>query len=328
MTPAYGRDLDLNLLRVFVVVAETGSATAAASRLYLTQPAISAALKRLSVAVGAPLFTREGRGISLTARGQALLAAAQPHLTALVHAALSPPAFDPKTSERTLRLGLSDASEQWLLPPLVDVFAREAPHMRLIVLPVQFRTVSEALAAQRVDVAVTVADELPVGVERSTLFLGSFLCLFDPRHAHIGKKLSLKSYLAHEHVIVSYNGDLRGVVEDLVGVTRSVRVSVPSFQSIGALVEGSALLATVPAMVAAEVCAARPRLRTATLPFEMHRTPMEMLWRSALRDDGAVRFLRDHIARLSLAAARDADLGAGRSRGAPSRPRSSPRAAR
>ena len=69
MKAAYGRDLDLNLLRVFVVVAETGSATAAASRLYLTQPAISAALKRLAAAVGAPLFAREGRGLALTARG-------------------------------------------------------------------------------------------------------------------------------------------------------------------------------------------------------------------------------------------------------------------
>ena len=44
MPSAYGRDLDLNLLRVFVVVAETGSVTAAASGLYLTQPAVSAAL--------------------------------------------------------------------------------------------------------------------------------------------------------------------------------------------------------------------------------------------------------------------------------------------
>ena len=44
MPSAYGRDLDLNLLRVFVVVAETGRLTATASRLYLTQPAVSAAL--------------------------------------------------------------------------------------------------------------------------------------------------------------------------------------------------------------------------------------------------------------------------------------------
>ncbi|MBZ0234085.1 MAG: LysR family transcriptional regulator, partial [Deltaproteobacteria bacterium] len=45
MNEHYGRDLDLNLLRVFAVVADSGSVTAAAGRLYLTQPAISAALR-------------------------------------------------------------------------------------------------------------------------------------------------------------------------------------------------------------------------------------------------------------------------------------------
>jgi LysR family transcriptional activator of mexEF-oprN operon len=48
----YGRDLDLNLLRVFAVVADAGSVTAAAGRLYLTQPAVSAALRRLTTVIG------------------------------------------------------------------------------------------------------------------------------------------------------------------------------------------------------------------------------------------------------------------------------------
>src|SRR5688572_32174422 len=116
MNHVYGRDLDLNLLRVFVAVADAGSVTGAAARLYLTQPAISAALRRLSGAVGAPLFARAGRGLVLTARGQRLLGSARPHLEALLHAALSPAEFDPRTSERSVRLGLSDSSETWLLP--------------------------------------------------------------------------------------------------------------------------------------------------------------------------------------------------------------------
>ena len=51
MHTIYGRDLDLNLLRVFAVVADCGSVTEAASRLYLTQPAVSASLRRLTAAV-------------------------------------------------------------------------------------------------------------------------------------------------------------------------------------------------------------------------------------------------------------------------------------
>ncbi len=63
-----GRDLDLNLLRVFVAVAQEGSVTKAAGRLYLTQPAVSAALQRLARAIGAPLFARHGRGHLVTPR--------------------------------------------------------------------------------------------------------------------------------------------------------------------------------------------------------------------------------------------------------------------
>src|SRR5215510_4438618 len=140
MHDVYGRNLDLNLLRVFVVVASAGSVTQAASQLYLTQPAVSAALRRLTAAVGAPLFVRSGRGLSLSQRGERLFTSARPLLEALVSATLSPPVFDPRTSDRTLRIGLSDAMEDWLLAPLLRALETLAPQLRLIAVPVQFRT--------------------------------------------------------------------------------------------------------------------------------------------------------------------------------------------
>lgn len=304
MNADYGRNLDLNLLRVFVVVAETGSVTAAASKLYLTQPAISAALRRLTEAVGAPLFARQGRGVALTSRGTKLLGEARPHLAALVDAALAAPSFDPATSDRTLRLGLSDASEGWLVPALLRKLAREAPRMRLVVVPVQFRTVGDALATRSIDAAVTVADELPTSVRRESLFTEGFVCLFDPAHVRLGRAVTEKAYFAHEHVIVSYNGDLRGVVEDVLRKTRNVRCSIASFANLGAIVEGSALLATVPRRVAEHVRRAHPRLRTAKLPFDLAGTPVELLWPAANDDDPAGRFLRQAIGRVSAEVAR------------------------
>ena len=146
MNGAHARDLDLNLLPVLVAVADTGSVTAAAARLYLTQSAVSAALGRLKAAIGDSVVIRHGRGIVLTERGARLVAEARPHLDAIVQAALLPARFDPKTTERTLRLGLADIADEWLLPPLLRFLAVEAPHMRLLCTPIQFRTVNEALA--------------------------------------------------------------------------------------------------------------------------------------------------------------------------------------
>ncbi len=291
MHGSYAKDLDLNLLRVFVVVAEEGSVTRAASRLYLTQPAVSAALRRLGDAVGAPLLVRSGRGVALTARGERLLADARPHLLALIDAATAADGFDPATSDRTMVLGLSDGAEGWLLGPLLRRLAIEAPLMTILVRAVQFRTVGDALAT--VDMAISVADELPADIRRREVFHGSFVCLVDPRHVRCD--LTLDAYLEQEHVIVSYNGDMRGVVEDFFGLQRRVRVSVPTFHAIGALVDGSALVATVPERIAREILDLRPHLRTVPVPLPLTGTPVELLWRAAVDDDAAGRWLRDVV---------------------------------
>lgn len=298
MNEVYGRDLDLNLLRVFVVVASAGSVTRAAGQLYLTQPAISAAMRRLATAVGTPLFSRSGRGLVLTPRGERLLAEVLPHLSALVDAALSPPEFDARSSTRTLKLGLSDAMEAWLLPRLLLALEQRAPQMRVVSLSVQFRTVAQALSDRTVDLAVAVADELPATVRRQTLFHGRFVCLFDPRRARLPRRLSEREYFAREHVVVSYNGDLRGIVEDLLHKQRRVRCSVSSFSHVGTLVSGSTLLATVPEVVARQILELHPHLETRTLPFELEGTPMEMLWPVAGDQDPASVFLREQVGRL------------------------------
>ena len=294
MNPGYGRDLDLNLLRVFAVVADAGTVTEAANRLYLTQPAVSAALRRLTTSVGAPLFVRRGRGLALTSRGERLRQRLVPHLHAIIEAALTSPEFDPATSERTFRIGLGASAEVWLLPALLRVLAREAPGMSLISIPVQFRTIAAALEAG-LDVAVTVADELPTTVHRRELSRGGFVCLFDPRHVRLRRTLTADDYFAREHVIVSYNGDLRGIVEDVLQRPRKVRCSVSSFGSIGSLVDGSSLLATVPETIAKQIRLVRPHLATRALPFHVSSAAVELLWPSTTDDDEPCRFLRERI---------------------------------
>jgi LysR family transcriptional activator of mexEF-oprN operon len=293
MPESYARDLDLNLLRVFAVVAESGSVTEAASRLYLTQPAVSASLRRLTETVGAPLFVRRGRGLALTSRGERLRAGLHPHLAALVEAALSPAEFDPATSDRTLRLGLADAAEVWLLPALLRVLERAAPRMKVVAIPVQFRTVAAALATG-LDAAITVADELPTTIRRQPLFHGGFVCLHDPRHVKL-RKLTEAEYFAHDHVIVSYNGDLRGIVEDMLHKQRRIRCSVSTFANLGAIVDGSSLLATVPEIVADQIRRVRPHLKARPLPFDLSGAVTELLWPATTDDDAPGRFAREQI---------------------------------
>ncbi|WP_394832600.1 LysR family transcriptional regulator [Pendulispora rubella] len=303
----YARDLDLNLLRVFAVVAEEGSITRAAARLYVTQPAVSAAIRRLTAYVGAELITRQGRGVVVTHRGAELLAASRAHLQPLLAVAMAVPVFDPRSSMATVRIGLADSLESLLLPDLVKALRTEAPEMQLIIAPVQFRTVEELLLSNKVDFAVSIADELPRSIVRQPLASHPpswppFTCLYDPRHSKLPKKLSEREYFAREHVVVSYAGDARGIVEDSGARARKVRIAVPAFSYVADVVDDSPLLATIPTLVAKHILRTRPHLRSAALPFlSFESTGFELLWSRANDDDDAARFVRGLVTKVTLA---------------------------
>jgi DNA-binding transcriptional LysR family regulator len=71
------RDLDLDLLRAFVAVADAGSFTAAADTVGRTQSAVSQKIRRLEELVGHPLFDRNSRSLALTGTGGQLLIGAR-----------------------------------------------------------------------------------------------------------------------------------------------------------------------------------------------------------------------------------------------------------
>ena len=75
--------IDGELLRSFLTIAELGSLTGAAARLHRTQSAVSVRLARLEAALGATLFIRASSGMRLTAAGERFLPAAEAALEAL-----------------------------------------------------------------------------------------------------------------------------------------------------------------------------------------------------------------------------------------------------
>lgn len=121
---------------------------------------------------------------------------------------------------------------------------------------------------------------------------------FDPRFTRLGARPTERAYLAQDHVVVSYNGDLRGFIEDSFGRDRRVRCSVATFAAIGAIVDGSSLVATVPAIVAISILHRRRHLRMARLPFPRVEGGLDLLWPAVLDTDDACRFLREAIVEL------------------------------
>lgn len=68
-----GTDIDLNLYKVFYVVATVGNITKASEQLYISQPAVTKSIKQLENALGGTLFVRTKKGVKLTDEGLVLL---------------------------------------------------------------------------------------------------------------------------------------------------------------------------------------------------------------------------------------------------------------
>ncbi|MCM6777443.1 LysR substrate-binding domain-containing protein [Nocardia sp. CDC159] len=122
--------MDLRQLGYFVAVAEEGSVTRAADRLHVTQPPLTAQIKRLEQELDVRLFVRHRRGVDLTDAGRELLGKARRILSDIAEVTESVRHIG---DGRAGRLALSfDSETGWgVVPGLLARYRRERPHVVL-----------------------------------------------------------------------------------------------------------------------------------------------------------------------------------------------------
>lgn len=143
----------LDLLRHFLLVAEHGTITEAARRAHLSQPALTAAIKRLEDEVGAVLFVRGRKGAELTAAGRILVPRVQACLAAFEDGrrAIAEVA---QLSAGEVRIGAGATACTYLLPPLLATFRRLHPHLKFLLREGYTRPLIEALREGDLDLAI------------------------------------------------------------------------------------------------------------------------------------------------------------------------------
>ncbi|RMB86401.1 LysR family transcriptional regulator [Streptomyces shenzhenensis] len=122
-------DVDTRLLRSFVAVADTGSLTRAAERLFLSQPALTKQIKQLETRLGVRLFTRSRAGMTLTEPGRTLAARA-PALLADWDRLLRETKGAADRAARVLRVGFMASAANEATQHIVAEFARRRPGWR------------------------------------------------------------------------------------------------------------------------------------------------------------------------------------------------------
>lgn len=286
---------DLNLLKIFEALYDEGSASRAATRLGVTQSAVSAALRRLRTLYGDALFQRTGRGLAPTLLAQQL----QPIVSEALNKMRQSLALVSTTTRsfegRSVTIGLSDDFEIAIGSRLMALAADRVPGLRLIFRQTHSQVVADALAGRSLDLAISSGGLARSGLSRLLLGSAGYACVVDPAHWTTAG-LDIERFVATEHILVS-SGGFVGLVDEALaerGVSRRVLAATTHFAALPHLLKGTRAIATIPEHAAASI-ANMTGLRALPCPLPLPQFPIELGWRTYDANDAVLTAIRQLI---------------------------------
>jgi DNA-binding transcriptional LysR family regulator len=287
--------IDLNLLVVLMVMYEVRSVTQAANRLYLGQPAVSAALKRLREMFDDPLFVRASNGMTPTPRAEQLVQQFAPLMQDLHRVIFTQQPFNAAEDSYSFRIGMSDWLEHCLMPDLLAELACVAPKVDVKVIATDPWQAIPLMEQQQADVVITVGNETSRDLTREKILRAGFSTVWHRDQIQLDAPLTLQQFVSYEHALVSYRGVSESALDRQLqqhGMTRRVRYVTPNFSALPMLLKRLPLFATVPQGLVSSWCALYD-LSAAPVPVSMPDYEVSLLWHNARSEDAANRWLRD-----------------------------------
>ncbi len=299
-THSIGKEIDLKLLRLLDALYSTRSVTRAAERVSLSQPTVSIGLARLRALLSDPLFVRTSQGMQPTPRAEDLMPSVRQVLAGMSQLVSSASQFEPAQSERTFRIFMTDASHITLMPRLFEHVHKIAPGIKLEAATIDSAVASD-LQSGEADLALGLIPGLEAGFYQQALFDQDWICLANPQHPRIGSKLTLKRYFSETHVsIVSGTG--ANILEKSIektGQMRKIKLSLPGFLGLSAILKNSELIATLPRHIGTTL-AQSADLKIWACPLPIEGFTVKQYWHSRYHHDQANRWLRSVCASLFL----------------------------
>ncbi|MEQ8769393.1 MAG: LysR substrate-binding domain-containing protein [Phycisphaerales bacterium] len=234
--------MELTPLRYLVAIAEAGHMTRAAEALGVSQPALSAAVRKIEDELGVPVFDRTGRGVELTEAGRVFVEHARGALRDVEAGRRAVRALA-GLETGTIRVGGGATAMGYLLPPAVRAVRREHPGVRFYVREAGSEAIAGAILTGELDLGIVTLPVRHVGSGdlMSVRTVRDELLLIAPEgHALAGRKSFRWADLAGEPVVGFEAGSaVRGVIDEAAGahgVTLDVVMEVRSIQSIEQMV--------------------------------------------------------------------------------------------
>ncbi len=298
---------DTYLLRVFAMLMTERSVSRAASRLNQSQPAVSAALKRLRDIFGDPLLIKDKQRMVPTERALQIEASVRVVLTEIDGLLAPSESFDAATTRLTFRIGTPDFMAPTLMASTVSYLRLSAPNARLLVQPLgpDF-DYERALAEGELDVVIGNWPHPPEHLRMGILLEDEVVCLVGRDHPLAGTQMTVAQYLSGAHVVpLAYSAMQRGVVESHLAQLRLAReptVTVPYFSMAPALLPGTDLIFTTSRHFASYYASQLP-LAVVKSPIAFPTMRFYQLWHNRAHQSQSHMWLRS----LLSAVARTAD---------------------
>ena len=193
-------ELDLRDLRYFEVIATTGHVGRAAKQLFRSQPALTGAVRRLEQIVGTALFARSGRGIRLTAAGEALLMRARALRIASEDAVREIGDLG-KGLAGQVRIGVVPTVARFLLPPACKEFLRQAPEVTLRIVIAHNDVLRSSLKAGELDVTVSFSAQADGEIASYDIFADEVVVVAARGHPVFRREVAMKDLLDYRWIL-------------------------------------------------------------------------------------------------------------------------------
>lgn len=197
--------MTLNELRYIVAVAQDRNFRRAAERVFVSQPALSLAIQKLEEELGVQIFERSRTSVSMTPIGELIVTQAQRVLEEAAQIKeIASQGKDQLTG--TLRIGVIYTVGPYLLPELIPVLKRIAPHMPLEMEENQTANLETQLANGRLDVIIIAMPFGGPGIATLPLYDEDFNVVVPLEHPWTTKKQIKTAELGTEKVLLLNSG--------------------------------------------------------------------------------------------------------------------------
>jgi DNA-binding transcriptional LysR family regulator len=288
------KKLDLNLLVALDHLLHLRSVTAAASRLNITQSAMSNALSRLRAYFDDELLVKVGRGLELTPRAEALKGAVRDVLVRVDWTIATASEFDPASADRQFNILASDYTLATLAPEAMRR-ARELSHTISFNFLHQYDTPEHLLNRGDVDLVIIPSDFCARAHPHEVLYEEEFRAIVWALSPLAKRRITRREFSQAAHVVMQPPGNaqsLETVYFKRQEVVRRADVTTYSFNTIPLLVVGTDRIATIHGRLARQAEKLLP-IKIVDIPFRLPRMKQTMQWHKHRTQDAALIWLRN-----------------------------------